>query len=149
MQCKFLNLSTFNHISKICACRGGLWTNFIQRKKWSMVGWEVGIGGSTNFFFFLLLFKAAPIAYGSNRARGQIQAAAASLHHNHSNARSELHLWPYTAACDKTGSLIHWARPGIEPASSWVLVRFLTYWAKMGTPGSSNPWMTVCPYLWI
>ena len=39
-------------------------------------------------FFFFLLFSAAPSAYGSCQARGQIRAAAASLHHSHSNARS-------------------------------------------------------------
>ena len=33
-----------------------------------------------------------------------------------------------------TGSLTLWARPGIEPASSWILVRFVNHWAKMGTP---------------
>ena len=49
---------------------------------------------------------AAPAAYGSSRARGQIGAAAADLHCSHSNARS----------------LTHWARPGIEPVSSWILV---------------------------
>ena len=26
----------------------------------------------------------------------------------------------------KTGSLIYWVRPGIKPASSWMLVRFIT-----------------------
>ena len=41
------------------------------------------------FFFFL---KAAPAAYGSSQARGQIRVAAAGLHHSHSNARSELHM---------------------------------------------------------
>ena len=55
----------------------------------------------------------------------------------------ELQLLAYTAAtatpdlspdCDlhqssphrDTGSLTHWARPGIEPASSWILVRFVS-----------------------
>ena len=36
----------------------------------------------------------APAAYGGSQARGQIGAAATSLHHSHSNARSELHLQP-------------------------------------------------------
>ena len=38
------------------------------------------------------LFRAAPAAYGSSQARGQI--GAASLHPSHSNTRSEPHLWP-------------------------------------------------------
>ena len=33
-------------------------------------------------------------AYGSSQARGQTGAAAAGLHHSHSNARSELSLPP-------------------------------------------------------
>ena len=34
------------------------------------------------------------MAYGSSKARGRIGAAAASLHHSHSNAGSELCLQP-------------------------------------------------------
>ena len=51
-------------------------------------------GGSFSFsFLFLFLpFRAAPSAYGSSQARGQIGAIAASLHHSCSKARSELHL---------------------------------------------------------
>ena len=30
----------------------------------------------------------------------------------------------YTTAHGNAGSLTHWARPGIEPSSSWILVRF-------------------------
>ena len=41
------------------------------------------------FFFFFCLFRAAPTAYGGCQARGQIGAVPASLHHSHSNARSE------------------------------------------------------------
>ena len=38
-------------------------------------------------------------------------------------------------------SLTHWVRPGIKPASSWILVRFITHWATTGTPlaASFNP----------
>ena len=42
------------------------------------------------FFFFFCLFRAAPTAYGSSQARGQIGAAAAGLHHSHSNMVPEL-----------------------------------------------------------
>ena len=63
---------------------------------------------SQDFFFLLFFFSSAPVAYGDSQARGWIGAAAAGLHHSHSNA----------------GSLTHWARPGIEPTSSWMIVRF-------------------------
>ena len=45
-----------------------------------------------DFLFFSFLFRAAPMAYGSSQARDLIRAAAVSLCHSHSNARSELHL---------------------------------------------------------
>ena len=32
------------------------------------------------------------------------------------------------------GSLTHWARPGIEPATSWFLAGFVNYWATTGPP---------------
>ena len=44
--------------------------------------------------FFSFLFRAAPAAYGSSQARGQVRAAAASLYYSHSNVRSKLHLQP-------------------------------------------------------
>ena len=88
----------------------------------------------TFFFFFLFLFRAVPVAYGSSQARDLIRlqlpaytTAIATwdlshlcrLHHRaHGNARS----------------LTHWARQGIEPASSCILVIFSFRWATMGTP---------------
>ena len=42
----------------------------------------------------------------------------------------KLQLQAYTTAHCNAGSLTHWARPGIEPASSWILVRFV----------SAEPW---------
>ena len=65
-------------------------------------------------FILFYFFKAAPMAYGGSQARGQIGAVAVT----------------YTTAHGNTGSLTHWARPGIEPASSWILVRFM----------STEPW---------
>ena len=44
--------------------------------------------------FFLNLFRATPMANGSSQASGRIRAVTASLHHSHSNAGSEPHLWP-------------------------------------------------------
>ena len=62
--------------------------------------------------FFFFFFRAAGAACGSSQAggRGWMKATAASLHHSHSKARS----------------LTHWARVGIEPASSWILVGFFS-----------------------
>ena len=70
------------------------------------------------FFLLLLLFRAVPVAYGSSQARGQIRATAACLHHSHSHA----------------GSPTHWTRPGIEPASSWILVGFTSTLPHRNSP---------------
>lgn len=45
-------------------------------------------------YFCVCLFKAAPVAYGSSRARGWIEAEAAGLYYSHSNSESEVHLCP-------------------------------------------------------
>ena len=42
----------------------------------------------------LFFLRPAPVAYGASQARGQIRAVSVSLHHSHSNARSEPHLQP-------------------------------------------------------
>ena len=71
--------------------------------------WELLEKYCHDFFLFFFLLSRAPAAYGSSQARGWIGAAASGLHHSHCN----------------TGSLTHWVRPGIEPASSLLLVRFI------------------------
>ena len=66
---------------------------------------------------------STPVSYGSSQARGQIRATTASLHHRHSNARQICAVSvTYTTAHSDVGFLTHWARPWIEPASSWILV---------------------------
>ena len=78
------------------------------------------------FFSVFCLFRATPTAYGGSQARGPIRATAAGLCQSHSNARSEPCLWPTTTALGNAGSASHWARPGIEPETSWFLVRFVS-----------------------
>ena len=65
-------------------------------------------------FFFLVfsLFRVAPKAYEGCQARGLIRTVAAG------NARS----------------LTHWARPEIEHATSWFLVRCTSTGITTGTP---------------
>ena len=43
---------------------------------------------------FVFLFRIISAAYGRSRAQGRIGAAAASLHHSHSNTGSKPHLRP-------------------------------------------------------
>ena len=76
--------------------------------------------------FFLCLSPAAPVPCGSSQARVRIGATATGLHHNHSNAGSEPHLGPTPQLMATLDRMLNWARPGIEPASSWILVCLLT-----------------------
>ena len=39
----------------------------------------------------------------------------------------------YATAHSNAWFLTHWVKPGMELASSWILVQFLTHWATMGT----------------
>ena len=77
-------------------------------------------------FCLVLLFRASPSACGSSKAKGHIRAIAAGLHHGHSNVGSEQRRVTYTTAHSNTGSLTHWARPGMEPVSSWIPVGFIS-----------------------
>ena len=74
---------------------------------------------NVNFLFpTIVIFRAAPMAYGSSQARGQIRATVGGLHHIQSNTRSEPHLWPTPQLTGNTQCLTHWARAGIKPSSS-------------------------------
>ena len=65
------------------------------------------------------------MTYASSQAKGQIGATGTGLRHSHTNTRSKQHLWtaPQLMAIP---SLTHWVRQGIEPTSSWILVRFVS-----------------------
>ena len=82
-----------------------------------------------SFFFF---FRAETAAYRNAKSRG--------------SNRSRSH-WPmpqphgiwvasvtYTTAHGNIRSLTHWARPGIKPTSSWILVRFISAEPPQGLP---------------
>ena len=76
--------------------------------------------------FLRCLFRAAPAAYGGSQARGRIGAVAAGPHHSHSNTGSELPQTYCTTVHGNAGSLTHGGRTGIEPASSWIPVGFVS-----------------------
>ena len=81
------------------------------------------------FFFF---FLATCVAYGSSQTRGHIRAAVGHSHSQHSiQAASST----YTTVHGNSRCLTHWVRPGIEPVSSWILVRFVT---------AEPPWDSFC-----
>ena len=77
-------------------------------------------------FYFFVFSRATPEAYGDSHVRGLIGAVAAGLRQNHSNLGSKPSE-TYTTAHGNAGSLTHWARPGIEPSTSWFLVRWVNH----------------------
>ena len=77
------------------------------------------------------LFRATPVACGISQPKGQIGAVAARqplLQQRRIPAPS----MTYAAPDGNPGSLTHWAKPGIKPMSSWILLRFLIRWATRG-----------------
>ena len=46
--------------------------------------------------------------------------------HSHSNTQIQASSVTYNTAHSNAGSLTHWARPGIEPTTSWSLVGFIS-----------------------
>ena len=82
-------------------------------------------GGVVFFIFLFLLFRTTGMAYGSPQVRGPIGAAAVGLYHSRKNARSKAWSVIYVTAHGNTGFLTHQVKPGIEPTSSWLLVRFV------------------------
>ena len=77
------------------------------------------------WFGLVFFFRATPMAYGHSQARVQIGAIASGLCYSHSHTGSEPHL-PPTPQLMQCRILNHWVRPGIKPASSWMLVRFVS-----------------------
>ena len=54
----------------------------------------------------------------------------------------------YTTAHGDAGYLTQWARPGIEAASSWILVGFDNHWAMKGPPSDLYFWFSVLSQFW-
>ena len=91
-------------------------------------------------FLFVCLFvclfafsRATAAAYGGSQARGPVRAVASSLCQRQHRIRAGSAT--YTTAHSNTGSLTHWARPGIELETSWSLVGFVNHCATTGTLG--------------
>ena len=98
---------------------------------------------AVTFRNLILFFRATPAAYRSSHAKGPITAAVASLHH--SQATQDLcSSATYTTAHSNTRSLTHWAGVGIETATSWVLVRFIT-----ADPQQECQHLEILKSLWI
>ena len=100
------------------------------------LNYKSSIGFCPVFLFvsFCFLFRAAPTAYDSSQARGQIGDTDANLHHSLSNAISGPYLCYTPLLTAMPDPLTQWARPGIKPASSWTLYQVLNPLSHRGTP---------------
>ena len=74
------------------------------------------------FFFFFWIFMVTPAAYCGSHSWVLFRATT----FGHSNARSGAMSVAHITAHGNTRSLTHWPRPGIEPATSSFLVRFVS-----------------------
>ena len=89
-----------------------------------------------SFFFFFFFFLASSEACGSSQARGWVGAIVTRLCHSDIRSEPDLQSTPQLTAIQQYSSqltpdtLTHWARPGIEPDTSWILC----CWITMGTP---------------
>ena len=95
-----------------------------------------------------IFFRATLAAYGGSQARGWIEATAAGLQPQHGQIQATS--VTYTTAHDNARSLAHWTRPGIKPASSWILVRFVSAepWQELRFLFFHYGWFTVfCQFL--
>ena len=84
------------------------------------------------YIFLLSFFRATPKAYGGSQARERQLAY-----------KTVTATWDPNHICDPkpqltAGSSTHWARPGTEPVSSWMLVRFVNRWTTTGIPKNIN-----------
>ena len=86
-------------------------------------------------FFVFCLFLAGPHPWHIDVPRLGTEAELQLLAYA---AATAWRMWAesatYTTAHGNIGSSTHWVRPGIEPASEWIVARFVNQWAMMGTP---------------
>ena len=76
-------------------------------------------------FFFFFLFRAAFASYGNPRLGVHLELQLlAYTQPQQCGIRAES--LTYTTAHGNARSLTYWVWPGIEPVSSWILVRFVT-----------------------
>ena len=92
------------------------------------------------YFFLFCLFRIVPMAYGGSQSEGSNRPMPQPQ-----QCGIRTTSVTYTTAHDNAGSLTHWARPGIEPTSSWILGGFINCWATMGNSLSFN---LICTFFW-
>ena len=88
-------------------------------------------------FFFFLLFRASPMAYGGFQARGLTGATAAGLRHSHSNARSRPHRWPHHRSQQR------WILNPMSEARDWTRTLMVPSQTHFCCATTGNPWFSI------
>ena len=104
------------------------------------------------FFFFFLsfcLFRVTPIAYGGSQARGSNQSCC----YRPTPQPQQRQIWAasvtYTTAHGNARSSTHWVRPGMEPATSRFLFRFVSTAPRWELWGHCHSWSKEIKKIWI
>jgi len=84
-------------------------------------------------FFFSFLGRTE--AYGSSQARSGISYSCRPRPQPQ-KCQNPSHIFTYTAAHGNLGSLTHWERPQVKPASSWILAGFVSAAPQQELPRS-------------
>ena len=80
---------------------------------------------------FFVLFRASPVAYGGSQAMGSNQSCSHWPTPEPQQCQIQAASVNYTTAHGNAGFLTHWAKPGIEPATSWLPARFVNHWTMI------------------
>ena len=115
---------------------------FLKKIHWGIIDLQCCIRFRFFFFFFFFVFLSFCHFLGHSCGIWRLpgQGSNQSCSHRPMPELQQHRIWAvsatYTTAHGNAGSLTHWARPGIKPATSWFLVRFINHQATMGTPDS-------------
>ena len=122
-------------LSLLKVCSGHIYTHISDPRPQERDG-RVHLESRNSFILFICLYILWPhpwhVAAPRLRVELELQLRPMPQPRQH---RTQATSVTYATAFRNTGFLTHWARPGIEPASSWILVGFITHWATTGTPG--------------
>ena len=100
------------------------------------------------FFFFFSFLGPHPGHMEVSKARDQIRATATSLTPQPQQLEIRAVFVTCTTAHSNVGSPTHWGRPGIEPTSSWMLIRFVSAVPQQELPRLPFLYWVTFAFLW-
>ena len=128
-------------IRTIARC-DGWWLNIVEKYVWNFLRLSETLSLHTFFFWKKIFFGLLSQGHTHSIWRFPGQGLNRSCSCRPTPQPQQHGVWAatatYTTAHSNTGCLTHWVVPGIEPASSWILVGFVNHWATVGTPVSSH-----------